>query len=161
MPGLLRLPLVTLSREKTTRRSRLPGQANRLDDPGRNAGRHGMVGHRSGNNSFRRDARAIADIDVEDHGKGIDPDIATDHLPLGFTDRHAPLDVTTRADAGLVMRPARVGVYEDRTRAFRPGASSAVSTNSDGGGRTAFWKCSSSTGIFAINVENKRGAQSR
>jgi hypothetical protein len=44
MPGLLRLLLVTPSREKTTRRSRLPGQANRLDDPGRNAGRHGMVG---------------------------------------------------------------------------------------------------------------------
>jgi hypothetical protein len=78
MPGLLRLPLVTPSREKTTRRSRLPGQANRLDDPGRNAGRHGRVGHRSGNNSFRRDARAIADIDVEAHGKGIDPDIAHD-----------------------------------------------------------------------------------
>jgi hypothetical protein len=83
MPGLLRLPLVTPSREKTTRRSGLPSQANRLDDPGRNAGRHGMVGHRSGNNSFGRDARAIADIDVEDHGMGIDPDIATDDpLPL-------------------------------------------------------------------------------
>ena len=31
MPGLLRLQLVTPPREKSTRRSRLPGQANRLD----------------------------------------------------------------------------------------------------------------------------------
>jgi hypothetical protein len=70
MPGLLRLQLVTPPREKSTRRSRLPGQANRLDDPGRNAGRHGLVGHRSVNNSSRQDARAIADVDVEDHASG-------------------------------------------------------------------------------------------
>jgi hypothetical protein len=29
-----------------------------------------MVGHRSVNNSSRQDARAIADVDVEDHASG-------------------------------------------------------------------------------------------